>query len=85
MVPSCQEGGVFGVLPGVVGVVQAIETLKILMGVGETLVGRLVLFDALTLRFRELKLRRDPGCPVCGDNPTVTELIDYHEFCGLPA
>jgi molybdopterin/thiamine biosynthesis adenylyltransferase len=85
MVPSCQEGGVFGVLPGVIGVVQAIETLKLLMGLGDTLVGRLVLFDALTLRFKELKLRRDQGCPVCGDEPTVKELIDYYEFCGIPA
>ena len=85
MVPSCQEGGVFGVLPGVIGVIQAIETLKLLMGLGETLVGRLVLFDAMSMRFKELKLRRDPACPACGEKPTLIELIDYHEFCGLPA
>ena len=84
MVPSCAEGGVLGVLPGVVGVIQAIEAIKLICGIGESLVGRLVHFDALKLKFREFKLRRDPKCPVCGDHPTVTELIDYDQFCGLP-
>ena len=83
LVPSCAEGGVLGVLPGVIGVIQAIETLKIILGVGETLVGRLVLFDALAMRFRELTLRKDPECPLCGTHRTVTKLIDYEEFCGL--
>jgi adenylyltransferase/sulfurtransferase len=83
MVPSCQEAGVLGVLPGVIGVIQAIETIKLLLGVGSQLVGRLLLFDALAMSFKEMRLRRDANCPVCGDNPTVTELIDYHEFCGL--
>jgi len=76
---------VLGVLPGIIGVIQALETIKLLLGLGEPLVGRLLLFDALTLEFREVKLRRDPNCPVCGDNPTIKELIDYHEFCGVPA
>src|SRR5881409_1321706 len=83
LVPSCAEGGVLGVLPGVIGVVQGTETLKLLLGIGETLVGRLLVFDALTLGFRELKLRKDPGCPLCGAHPTQTELIDYEQFCGL--
>jgi adenylyltransferase/sulfurtransferase len=83
MVPSCAEGGVLGVLPGIVGTIQTMETIKLLLGVGETLAGRLLIFDALRMRFRELKLKRDPGCPVCGDSPTVTELIDYERFCGL--
>jgi len=82
MVPSCAEGGVLGVLPGVVGNMQAIEAIKLIMGIGVPLVGRLVHFDALAFRFREFKLRRDPGCPLCGENPTLTELIDYDEFCG---
>ena len=82
MVPSCAEGGVLGVLPGVIGNMQAIEAIKLIMGIGTPLVGRLVHFDALAFRFREFKLRRDPECPVCGENPTVTELIDYDEFCG---
>jgi adenylyltransferase/sulfurtransferase len=84
MVPSCAEGGVLGVLPGVIGVMQAIEAIKLIMGIGEPLLGRLVHFDALKMKFREFKLRRDPKCPVCGENPTVTELIDYEQFCGIP-
>jgi molybdopterin/thiamine biosynthesis adenylyltransferase/rhodanese-related sulfurtransferase len=84
MVPSCAEGGVLGVLPGIIGVLQAIEAVKLIVGIGEPLIGRLVSFDALKARWREFKLRRDPNCPVCGDNPTVTELIDYEQFCGIP-
>jgi adenylyltransferase/sulfurtransferase len=83
LVPSCAEGGVLGVLPGIIGVIQATETIKLMMGVGEPLVGRFLIYDALKMRFRELKLRRDPDCPVCGDNPTVTTLIDYDQFCGV--
>jgi adenylyltransferase/sulfurtransferase len=83
-VPSCAEAGVLGVLPGIVGSMQALETIKQILGVGEPLVGRLLLFDALSMEFRTLKLRRDKSCPVCGDHPTITELIDYHEFCGAP-
>jgi adenylyltransferase/sulfurtransferase len=83
LVPSCAEGGVLGVLPGIVGSLQALEALKLVLGVGESLVGRLVLVDGLTLRFRELALRKDPACPVCGEHPTVRELIDYEAFCGL--
>jgi len=83
LVPSCAEGGVLGVLPGIVGSIQAAETLKLIIGKGESLVGRLLLFDALAMRFRELKLRKDPECPVCGENPTVTKLIDYVQFCGI--
>jgi adenylyltransferase/sulfurtransferase len=75
---------VLGVLPGIIGVMQAIEAIKLLIGIGEPLIGRLVHFDALKLKFREFKLRRDPKCPVCGDNPTVKELIDYEQFCGIP-
>ena len=81
-VPNCAEAGVFGVLPGIVGCVQALEAVKLLLGTGETMVGRLLLFDALRMRFREMRLRRDPACPVCGENPTVHELIDYERFCG---
>lgn len=81
-VPSCAEGGVLGVLPGIVGLIQATETIKRIVGIGESLVGRLLVFDALDMRFRELKLRKDPACPVCGPNPTVTSLIDYELFCG---
>jgi molybdopterin/thiamine biosynthesis adenylyltransferase/rhodanese-related sulfurtransferase/molybdopterin converting factor small subunit len=84
LVPSCAEGGVLGILPGLIGVVQATETVKLILGKGDLLVGRLMLYDALSMRFRELKLRRNPECPVCGDRPTVRELIDYHQFCGLP-
>jgi len=83
LVPSCAEGGVLGVLPGIVGAIQAAETLKLAIGKGEPLIGRLLLFDALAMRFRELKLRKNPGCPVCGEHPTVTKLIDYAEFCGI--
>ena len=83
LVPSCAEGGVLGVLPGIVGAIQANETIKLILGGGDALINRLLLFDAWKLRFRELKLRKDPQCPVCGDNPTVTKLIDYEEFCGL--
>jgi adenylyltransferase/sulfurtransferase len=84
LVPSCAEGGVLGILPGVVGLIQATEVVKLILGQGETLKGRLLLYDALAMRFRELKLRRNPECPVCGDHPTVTTLIDYHQFCGVP-
>ena len=83
LVPSCAEGGVLGVLPGVIGVIQAIEALKIVLGTGESLVGRLLTFDALAMRFRELKLRKDPACPICGEHRTIHELIDYEQFCGL--
>ncbi|HKQ05024.1 MAG TPA: ubiquitin-like small modifier protein 1 [Blastocatellia bacterium] len=83
LVPSCAEGGVLGVLPGIIGVMQAIETVKLILGKGESLIGRLVLFDALKMKFRELKLRKNPDCPICGTNPTITELIDYQEFCGV--
>jgi len=84
LVPSCAEGGVLGILPGTIGMIQATEAVKLILGVGETLVGRLLLFDALAMRFRELKLRRNPECPVCGDHPSIHELIDYHQFCGVP-
>jgi len=83
MVPSCAEGGVLGVLPGIVGTIQATEILKLALGKGSSLIGRLLLFNALDMKFRELKLRRDPQCPICGDNPTITELIDYEMFCGI--
>jgi len=83
MVPSCAEGGVLGVLPGIVGTIQATEILKLALGKGSSLVGRLLLFNALDMKFRELKLRRDPECPICGDKPTIKELIDYEMFCGI--
>ena len=83
MVPSCAEGGVLGVLPGIVGCIQATEILKLALGKGSSLVGRLLLFNALDMKFRELKLRRDPACPICGDKPTIKELIDYEVFCGI--
>ena len=83
LVPSCAEGGVLGILPGLVGVIQATETIKLILGKGDSLVGRLLLVDALNMRFRELKLRKNPECPVCGQNPTVTQLIDYQQFCGI--
>lgn len=83
-VPTCAEGGVLGVLPGVVGVIQAIEAVKLILGVGETLIGRLLHFDALAMKFKEYKLRRDPKCPVCGEAPTITAPIDYEQFCGIP-
>src|SRR5882757_5999746 len=85
LVPSCAEGGVLGVLPGIIGSIQAMETIKLILGAGQPLIGRLVLFDALKLQFRELKLEKDPDCPVCGTHPTVTELIDYQAFCGIGA
>src|SRR3989441_3347512 len=85
LVPSCAEGGVLGVLPGIIGSIQAMETIKPILGAAQPLIGRLVLFDALTLQFRELKLEKDPDCPVCGSHPTVTELIDYQVFCGIGA
>jgi adenylyltransferase/sulfurtransferase len=83
LVPSCAEGGVLGILPGLVGVIQATEVIKLILGKGEPLIGRLLLVDALNMRFRELKLRKNPECPVCGTNPTVTSLIDYDHFCGI--
>ena len=84
-VPSCAEGGVFGVLPGIVGCIQATEAIKLITGLGETLEGRLLIFDALTMEFQTVRLRWDADCPVCGKEPTVTELIDYEQFCGLPS
>jgi len=83
LVPSCAEGGVLGVLPGIIGSLQALETIKLIIGQGDSLVGRLVLFDALKLKFRELKLRKNSECPICGDQPTIRELIDYEQFCGI--
>jgi adenylyltransferase/sulfurtransferase len=83
LVPSCAEGGVLGVLPGIIGTTQATESIKLLLGGGTPLIGRLLLYDAWNMKFRELKLRRDPECPVCGDHPTVKELIDYDQFCGV--
>src|SRR5205823_5720260 len=83
LVPSCAEGGVLGVLPGLIGVIQATETVKLIMGIGEPLIGRFLIYDALRMRFRELKLRKDPDCPVCGTHPTVKALIDYEQFCGI--
>jgi molybdopterin/thiamine biosynthesis adenylyltransferase/rhodanese-related sulfurtransferase len=83
LVPSCAEGGVLGVLPGIVGCIQAIEVLKLILGSGQPLIGRLLLFDALGMKFRELKLRKNPECPICGEHPTIKELSDYDEFCGI--
>ena len=83
LVPSCAEGGVLGVLPGIMGSLQALETIKMILGKGRPLIGRLLLFDALNLKFRELKLHKNPDCPVCGKHPTITELIDYEQFCGI--
>ena len=83
LVPSCAEGGVLGVLPGIIGTIQANETIKLILGVGDPLIGRFLIFDALRMRIRELKLRKDPDCPVCGTRPTVTALIDYEQFCGV--
>ncbi|MBI1991847.1 MAG: molybdopterin-synthase adenylyltransferase MoeB [Candidatus Omnitrophica bacterium] len=83
MVPSCAEGGVLGVLPGVIGLIQATEAIKLIIGKGEPLIGRLLLYNALKMEFREVTLKRDPGCPVCGEHPTITELVDYEAFCGL--
>ncbi|MDP8979460.1 MAG: molybdopterin-synthase adenylyltransferase MoeB [Acidobacteriota bacterium] len=84
LVPSCAEGGVLGILPGTIGLIQATETVKLILGIGEPLKGRLLLYDALAMKFRELKLRKNPECPVCGDHPTIHQLIDYQEFCGIP-
>ena len=83
LVPSCAEGGVLGVLPGIIGTIQATETIKLILGAGEPLIGRFLIYDALRMRFRELKLRKDADCPVCGTHPTVTKLIDYEQFCGV--
>jgi molybdopterin/thiamine biosynthesis adenylyltransferase/rhodanese-related sulfurtransferase len=83
LVPSCAEGGVLGVLPGIIGSIQAMEAIKLLLGIGEPLIGRLLIFDALRMRFREMKLGKDPRCPACGDTPTIRELIDYEQFCGI--
>jgi sulfur-carrier protein adenylyltransferase/sulfurtransferase len=83
LVPSCAEGGVLGVLPGMIGVIQATEAVKLILGIGEPLIGRFLIYDALRMRFRELKLKKDPDCPVCGTHPTLTELIDYEQFCGI--
>lgn len=85
MVPSCSEAGVLGVLPGIIGSIQAIEAIKVFLGLGDPLVNRLLMFDALEMNFRTVKIRRDPECPICGDNPTIHELIDYEAFCGVPA
>ena len=84
LVPSCAEGGVLGILPGTIGLIQATEAVKLILGIGEPLVGRLLLYDALSMKFRELKLRKNPECPVCGEHRTITKLIDYHQFCGVP-
>jgi adenylyltransferase/sulfurtransferase len=84
LVPSCAEGGVLGILPGTIGLIQATEAVKLILGIGEPLVGRLLLYDALGMRFRELKLRKNPECPICGEHRTITKLIDYHQFCGVP-
>lgn len=83
-VPSCQEAGVLGVLPGIIGCIQAIETIKLILAKGDSLKGRLLLFDALAMEFREMQVQKDPHCPVCGDDPTITALIDYEQFCGVP-
>jgi adenylyltransferase/sulfurtransferase len=83
LVPSCAEGGVLGILPGLVGVIQAAETIKLILGQGDSLAGRLLLVDALGMKFRELKLRKNPDCPICGPHPTITKLIDYEQFCGI--
>jgi len=83
MAPSCAEGGVLGVLPGVIGCIQATEALKLILGKGEPLIGRLLLYDALKMKFRELPIARDPQCPLCGEHPTITQLIDYEQFCGV--
>jgi adenylyltransferase/sulfurtransferase len=85
LVPSCAEGGVLGILPGTVGAMQATEAIKYILGIGESMVGRLLLYDALNMEFTEVQLRKNPNCPVCSENPTLTELIDYEQFCGMPA
>ena len=83
LVPSCAEAGVLGILPGLIGTIQATETVKLILGMGQTLAGRFLIYDAMKMRFRELTLRKDPDCPVCGTHPTVTALIDYDQFCGV--
>ncbi|MCL4558818.1 MAG: molybdopterin-synthase adenylyltransferase MoeB [Deltaproteobacteria bacterium] len=83
MVPSCQEAGVFGVLPGLIGMIQATEAIKIFLGIGRPLIGRMLVYDALRMEVREMRIRKDPACPVCGEHPTVTKLIDYEQFCGV--
>jgi adenylyltransferase/sulfurtransferase len=85
LVPSCAEGGVLGVLPGTIGAIQATEAIKLILGIGESLIGRLLLYDALSMTIDEVRLRKNPACPICGDNRTITELIDYEQFCGMPA
>jgi len=85
LVPSCAEGGVLGVLPGTIGAIQATEAVKLILGEGQPLIGRLLLYDALNMEFDQVRLRKNPNCPICGENPTVTELIDYEQFCGMPA
>lgn len=85
LVPSCAEGGVLGILPGTVGAMQATEAIKLILGIGDSMIGRLLLYDALNMEFTEVKLRKNPNCPICGPNPTITELIDYEQFCGMPA
>jgi len=85
LVPSCAEGGVLGILPGTVGAMQATEAIKLILGIGESMIGRLLLYDALNMEFTEVKLRKNPNCPVCSEHPTLTELIDYEQFCGMPA
>ena len=83
-VPSCQEAGVLGVLPGIIGSIQAIEAIKLIIGKGDSLIGRLLLFDALAMEFREMKVEKDSHCPVCSAHPTITQLVDYEQFCGVP-
>lgn len=85
LVPSCAEGGVLGILPGTIGAIQATEAVKLILGIGEPLIGRLMLYDALSLSFTEVRVRKNPHCPICGENPTITTLIDYEQFCGMPA
>ena len=85
MVPSCAEGGVLGILPGTIGIIQATEAVKLILGTGKSLIGRLMVYDALDMTFREMKIRRNPECPLCGENPTIKELIDYEQFCGIPS
>ena len=85
LVPSCAEGGVLGVLPGTIGAIQATEAIKLILGIGEPLIGRLLLYDATSMSYEEVRLRKNPACPICGENPTLTELIDYEQFCGMPA
>ena len=85
LVPSCAEGGVLGILPGTIGTIQATEAIKLIMGIGEPLIGRMLLYDALEMTWDTIKIKKNPECPVCSENPTLTELIDYEEFCGVPA